>query len=129
MPKWLGLIDLTKDKTDDSRVLHIPITSVPALEDIAPRQYGIDHFDFTDTIDGDERTIRFKKQPRIEVKDNTVRYVGDIFLAEDKIQMIVDWDTIDFVCRTASFKDLELQMGAPGEQQRTIRDPCDSVNL
>ena len=126
-PRWLGLVSLDLPQT----VRHLPIRRQANMEALAAGRYAIDHFDFTETVAGDGRTVQFRMKPEIEVKEGTVHYAGDIILVDDTIRFVPSWDTVDLVCnhQTDILISHDLQMGAPGVTSRTITDVCDSVNL
>jgi hypothetical protein len=130
-PKWVGLTDFSRLPADSRRILHLEITSAPALVTLPPGRYALDHFDFTDTIVGDNRTIRLAQRPEIHIQDNVVRYFGDILVSKGNIRTMINWDTIDTLCRQHAqlLADLPLVTGGPDEPTRTITDVCDSVNL
>lgn len=130
-PRWLGLINLGEETGDSRRVVHLPISTEGTLENLPAGQFIIDHLDFSETIAGDERTIRLGKGPTFTVRAGSIRYFGDLLLQGPEVRLIIDWSTIDALCRShpERFLDTPLVTGLNPHALRTVTDACDAVNL
>ena len=130
-PRWLGLIDRRRPVDDDARVSHLRLENRPRLVPLAPGTYAIDHFDYSDSIAGDNRTIRIAGQPGFELRDDSVLHLGDLLISNGRINLLIDWQTIDRLCQMEPdlLADLPLVIGAEGDTARTLSAPCENVNL
>jgi len=57
-------------------VKHFPLAQRFTLIPLEPGRYRLSHFDFTETIDGDHRTLHMKKKTEFEIHPNAVQFMG-----------------------------------------------------
>jgi hypothetical protein len=78
-PTWLAL----QPGFLKHNLKHYPLGESPVLIAVRPSSYTLHHLDFTSTSGiGDERTILFGPEFKVEFRNDTVTYLGD-FLSEE----------------------------------------------